>query len=181
MKISRLIGLALLLAAFPASAVAQRVESRLMTNYVAQDVLEDAVRKEGWTHIPLIVRWEVRKGDTIRIWAGGMIDRGGDLPGANATGPQGLAAGQQAPKVTFALSDKPEHAWCLLAKGEGKDIYKCQPEGKALEIKVAKNNEKLFLAFNDEKGRYGDNHLGEGRRHEFRPLWVRIELVREGD
>ena len=34
------------------------------------------------------------------------------------------------------------------------------------------------VGFNDERGRYQDNHLGKGRRHEFDPLWVRVEVVR---
>ena len=50
--------------------------------------------------------------------------------------------------------------------------------GKPLEITLAKDNEKLWVGFNDEKGRYQDNHLGKGRRHELDPLWVRIEVVR---
>ena len=50
--------------------------------------------------------------------------------------------------------------------------------GKPLEIKLAKDQEKVFVGFNDEKGRYQDNHLGKGRRHELDPLWVRIEVVR---
>jgi hypothetical protein len=36
----------------------------------------------------------------------------------------------------------------------------------------------LWIGFNDERGRYLDNHLGKGRRHELDPLWVRVEVVR---
>ena len=43
---------------------------------------------------------------------------------------------------------------------------------------VAGTGEKLWLGFNDARGRYQDNHLGKGLRHEFDPLWVRIEVVR---
>ena len=43
---------------------------------------------------------------------------------------------------------------------------------------MTKDKEKLWIGFNDEKGRYQDNHLGKGRRHELDPLWVRIEVVR---
>ena len=50
--------------------------------------------------------------------------------------------------------------------------------GKPLEISVAKDKEKLFVGFNDDKGRFYDNHLGKGRRHELDPLWVRVEIVR---
>jgi len=38
--------------------------------------------------------------------------------------------------------------------------------------------ERLWVGFNDERGRYRDNHLGRGLRHEFDPLWVRVEVVR---
>ena len=47
-----------------------------------------------------------------------------------------------------------------------------------LDIKLTKDGEKLWVGFNDEKGRYQDNHLGKGRRHELDPLWVRVEVVR---
>ena len=52
------------------------------------------------------------------------------------------------------------------------------PPGQPLEIKLTMDKEKLFVGFNDEKGRYQDNHLGNGRRHELDPLWVRVEVVR---
>src|SRR5204863_4052659 len=66
------------------------LESRQLTHYVPQDALEAAVRKEGWTEVPLAVKGGVRKGDTVRVWAGGSIDRGGDQPGENVNGPQGI-------------------------------------------------------------------------------------------
>src|SRR5713226_1662177 len=69
---------------------AAELESRVLTHYVPQDLLETAVRTEGWTEIPLAVKGGTRKGDTIRIWAGGSIDRGnGDQPGQNVSGPIG--------------------------------------------------------------------------------------------
>lgn len=47
-----------------------------------------------------------------------------------------------------------------------------------LEIKMAKDKEKLWVGCNDVRGRYRDNHLGRGCRHEFDPRWLRIEAVR---
>src|SRR5438445_12572281 len=68
------------------------LESRVLTHYVPQDLLETAVRTENWTEIPLKVAGGTRKGDIIRIWAGGSIDRGnGDRPGANVGGSEGVA------------------------------------------------------------------------------------------
>src|SRR5262245_16597183 len=72
------------------AAFAADVESRQLTHYVPQDTLEVAVRNEGWTEIPLAVKGGVRKGDVVRVWAGGSIDRGGDQPGENAGGPHGI-------------------------------------------------------------------------------------------
>ncbi|HKB37650.1 MAG TPA: hypothetical protein VKD72_14480, partial [Gemmataceae bacterium] len=70
------------------------------------------------------------------------------------------------------------HAHALLFKTEGPGVQKCRPAGKPLEIKLTKDREKLWIGFNDERGRYQDNHLGKGLRHELDPLWVRIEVVR---
>src|SRR5438552_1015298 len=92
------------------------VESRQLTHYVPQDALEAAVRKEGWTELPLAVKGGVRKGDVVRIWAGGSIDRGnGEQPGENVGGPHG-AASLTGEKPTFALSPHPTHAYALLFK-----------------------------------------------------------------
>src|SRR6266480_3662587 len=86
--------------------VAADVESRVLTHYVPQDLLETAVRTEGWTEVPLNVKGGVRKGDVVRIWAGGSLDRGnGEQPGANVNGPVGIdavALGKEKP--AFALS-----------------------------------------------------------------------------
>src|SRR5262245_19130853 len=99
------------------SAFAAEVESRQLTHYVPQDALEAAVRKEGWTEIPLAVKGGVRKGDVVRVWTGGTIDRGGaGQPGENVNGPEGVAV---AGKATFALSPDPAHAYALLFKSEG--------------------------------------------------------------
>src|SRR5262245_50537465 len=70
--------------AVPGEFRAAELESRVLTHYLPQDFLETAIRTEGWTEIPLKVNGGLRKGDVIRIWAGGSIDRGnGDQPGQN--------------------------------------------------------------------------------------------------
>jgi hypothetical protein len=162
------------------AALAAELESRQLTHYVPQDFLETAVRKEGWTEVSLAVKGGVRKGDTVRVWAGGSIDRGnGEQPGENANGPAGVdpaALGPDRPALT--LSPEPAHAYALLFKTESTGPTKCLPPGQPLEIKLTKDLEKLWVGFNDEPGRYYDNHLGRGRRHELDPLWVRIEVVR---
>lgn len=157
------------------AALAAEVESRQLTHYVPQDALEAAVRKEGWTEVPLAVKGGVRKGDVVRIWAGGVIDRGGEQPSENCNGPEGTGRPGKAP---FALSAEPAHAYALLLKTDVAAPAACRPAGKPLEIKLSQDGEKLWVGFNDEKGRYADNHLGRGRRHEFDPLWIRIEVVR---
>jgi hypothetical protein len=156
------------------------LESRVLTHYVPQDLLESAIRKEGWTEIPLEVKGGVRKGDVIRIWTAGSIDRGnGDQPGDNVAGPAGIDVPLSKEEAArLALSQEPGHAFALLFKTEGSGLKKPLPPGKPLEIKAGKDKEKLWVGFNDERGRYNDNHLGKGRRHELDPLWVRIEVVR---
>ena len=172
----RTTAVAILLAVSLASKAAD-LESRVLTHYVPQDLLETAVRTESWTELPLEVKGGVRKGDVVRIWTGGSIDRGnGDQPGQNVAGPDG--APSAAGNTPLALSKKPEHAFALLFKTDSLRPQRCQPPGKPLEIKIAKDGEKVWLGFNDERGRYADNHLGRGLRHEFDPLWVRIEVVR---
>jgi hypothetical protein len=162
------------------SALAADVESRQLTHYLPQDFLETAIRKEDWTEVKLEVKGGVRKGDVVRVWAGGSIDRGnGDQPGENVNGPDGVDPAQLADeKPAFALSAEPRHAYGLLFKSESTGPTKCLPPGKPLEIKLTKDNEKVWVGFNDEKGRYQDNHLGKGKRHELDPLWVRVEVVR---
>lgn len=156
------------------------VESRQLTHYVPQDFLETSVRTENWIEVPLNVKGGIRKGDLVRIWAGGSIDRGnGEKPGQNINGPDGLASmflGDE--KRQFALSADSSHAYALLFKTDSTGPTKCVPPGKPLEFKMTKDKEKLWLGFNDEKGRYQDNHLGKGLRHELDPLWARIEVVR---
>jgi hypothetical protein len=161
-----------------ASVTAGEVESRQLTHFIPQDFLETAVRTENWTEIPLNVKGGVRMGDVVRIWAGGTIDRGnGEQPGKNVNGPDGFRF-PMPPRPVFALSVEPAHAYALLFKTESSGPTKCLPPGKPLEIRLARDNEKLRIGFNDEKGRYQDNHLGKGLRHELDPLWIRIEVVR---
>jgi hypothetical protein len=169
----------ILLPAVALAASAADVESRVLTHYVPQDLLETAVRTEGWTDVPLKVAGGPRKGDVVRLWAGGSIDRGnGDQPGENIGGPDGVGGVSAGAAKKLALSQAPEHAFALLVKGEGNEPRKCLPPGKPLEIKLTKDNEKVWVGFNDERGRYNDNHLGKGRHHELDPLWVRVEVVR---
>jgi hypothetical protein len=164
------------LLALGAAAPAADVESRVLTHYVPQDLLEAAVRKESWTEVPLAVKGGTRKGDVVRVWAGGSIDRGdGERPGKNAVGPAGPGKGGGA---GFALSGDGAHAFALLLKAEGGQAVRCPPPGKPLEIKLTADKQRLWVGFNDERGRYHDNHIGRGRRHEHDPLWVRVEVVR---
>jgi hypothetical protein len=157
---------------------AAEVESRVLTHYLPQDVLESAVRTEKWSEVPLAVKGGVRKGDVVRIWAGGLIDRGnGEKPGQNVNGPEGAPA-DTTPSDQFALTPDTGLAYALLFKTETSGTKKCLAAGKPLEIKLGKDGERLWIGFNDERGHYLDNHLGKGRRHEFDPLWVRIEVVR---
>jgi len=161
------------------AAVAADVESRRLTHYVPQDLLETAVRKEGWTEIPLDVKGGVLKGDRIRVWAGGSIDRGnGDQPGQYVGGPAGETPAAPPAAAELALSADPNHAYALLLKTDSSGPTKCLPPGKPLEITVTKDKERLWAGFNDKRGRYQDNHIGRGRRHELDPLWLRVEVVR---
>src|SRR5438552_3884090 len=112
-------GLSTALAALLAGAAcADELESRQLTHYVPQDLLETAVRKEGWTEVPLAVKGGIRKGDSVRIWAGGVIDRGSaDQPGQNVNGPAGPTLTQPSgASPTCALSTDPSHAYALLFK-----------------------------------------------------------------
>jgi hypothetical protein len=151
------------------------VESRVLTHYVPQDFLEEVVRKEGWSEVKLAVKGGVRKGDVVRVWAGGSIDRGGEKPGEVVGGPEGLASGGG---PSFALSVAQAHAFALLVKTDTAAARKCLPRGKALEIKLTRDGEHLSIGFNDHRGRYYDNRIGKGRRHELDPLWLRVEVVR---
>ena len=159
-----------------ALAAGAEVESRVLTHYVPQDFLETVVRTEKWTLLPIDVKGGVRKGDVVRVWAGGRIDRGnGEQPGQNVNGPEG-ATTEEASRL--ALAPEKALAFALLFKSETSGVKKCRPAGRPLEIKLTRDGEKVWIGFNDERGRYMDNHLGAGFRHEREPLWVRIELVR---
>lgn len=166
----------LLLLGLSALLSAAEVESRVLTHYLPQDLLETVVRKEDWTEVTLNVKGGVRKDDVVRVWAGGSIDRGGDQPGQVVNGPEGAATAGD--KLDLALSVPAAHGHALLFKTESTGPTKCLPQGKPLEIKLTKPGEKVWIGFNDEKGRYHDNRLGAGRRHERDPLWVRVEVVR---
>src|SRR5438128_664821 len=153
------------------------VESRVLTHYVPQDFLETVVRTEGWTELALDVKGGVRKGDVVRIWAGGSIDRGGDQPGENVNGPAGMVAIPSTEAQKLALIPQAEDAFAMLFKTETQ-VKKCKEPGKPLEMPLTKDKEKISIGFNDLRGRYYDNRLGKGRRHELDPLWVRVEVVR---
>src|SRR5262249_8458805 len=105
-------------------ASADEVESRVLTHYVPQDFLEEAIGREGWTEIPLNVKGGVRKGDTVRIWSGGSIDRGnGDYPGHYVSGPAGLESkGLLVDGKRLALVQDPALAYALLFKTKGKGV-----------------------------------------------------------
>jgi hypothetical protein len=93
---------------------AAEVESRVLTHYLPQDFLETTVRSEKWTVLSLPVTGGLRKGDVVRIWAGGQIDRGnGEKPGQNVNGPEGAAAVDAS---RLALSTEGALAFALLFK-----------------------------------------------------------------
>src|SRR5947207_6309939 len=107
------------------NASAAELESRVLTHYVPQDFLETAIRTEGWTEVPINLKGGMRKGDTIRIWAGGSIDRGnGDQPSQYVAGPDGESSRQLAGDPKGALSSQPEHAYALLFKTDSSGIKK---------------------------------------------------------
>jgi hypothetical protein len=166
------------LLALSVAALAADIESRALTHYIPQDLLEAAVRKEGWTEIVLQPFGGVRKGDIARIWAGGVIDCGGDQPGTEVVGPSGPARkGAATPGMPFALASDPDLAYALLFKTDDGISHKCNVPGKPLEI-LLREGGKLWVGFNDERGAFRDNHLGKGQRHELDPLWVRVEVIR---
>ena len=173
----RLAALALLFTLVLAASAAD-VESRALTHYVPQDLLEEIVRKEGWTEIVLKPYGGVRKGDIARIWAGGLIDRGGDQPGKVVAGPAGPDGKVTMMPDRLVLSKDPTHAFAILFKTEDSVARKCVQPGKPLEIPLVKEGAKLWIGFNDERGQFRDNHLGKGARHELDPAWVRIEVIR---
>src|SRR5947209_1085490 len=127
----RMLALSLILSLVMTAAAAE-VESRRLTHYVPQDLLEAAIRKEGWTEIPLALKGGTEKGDVVRIWTGGSIDRGnGDQPGENINGPTGLEGILPAGEPhELALSPEPDHTYALLFKTEGPAIKKPLAPGK---------------------------------------------------
>src|SRR3954465_4222310 len=91
---------------FSSFTAAADVESRVLTHYLPQDFLETVVRTEDWTEVPLAPKGGgIRRGGTVRIWAGGLIARGnGDQPGESCNGPDGHAP---ADKAAYALANDP--------------------------------------------------------------------------
>lgn len=159
------------------TSTAADLESRALTHYIPQDLLENIVRKEGWTEIVLKPYDGIKKNDIARIWTGGMIDHGnGNQPGVNVAGPDGAKV-SPTEAARMALSPQPDLAYALLFKTEDGVLHKPTP-GKPLEIRLTKAGARLWAAFNDQRGRYADNHLGKGRRYELDPLWVRVEVIR---
>jgi hypothetical protein len=154
-------------------ALAAEVESRQLTHYVPQDFLEAAIRKEGWTEVPLNVKGGVRR------MTSSASGREAASTAAMATIPA-FTSTVRGPSRRARRHLQPVRATggrlrcCSRPMGP----TRCLPPGKPLELKLSKDGEKLSIGFNDEKGRYQDNHLGKGKRHELDPLWVRIEVVR---
>jgi len=175
----RLFSLLLLLCASALTGWADELESRALTHYLPQDFLETVVRSESWTEVTLKPYGGIRKGDVVRIWSGGVVDVGGDQPGQNCFGPSG-ADPKALPMdpAKLALSTNAAHGFALLFKTADGVPHACAAPGKPLEIKMAADNAKLWIGYNDQHGKYIDNHLGKGRRRELDPLWVRIEVVR---
>jgi hypothetical protein len=160
------------------SVSAADLESRALTHYVPQDLLETVVRTEGWTEIVLKPYGGVRKGDVARIWAGGLIDRGGDQPGKVVAPPSGPDKKTPVDPARLALSQEAAHAYAIIFKTDDGVVHRCVPTGKPLEIPLVKEGARLWIGFNDERGRYRDNHLGQGLRHERDPAWIRVEVIR---
>src|SRR5579875_4061504 len=124
-------------------ASAAEVESRVLTHYLPQDFLETAVRSEKWTSLALPVKGGLRKGDVVRIWAGGGIDRGnGEQPGQNVNGPEGTTTDDA---TRLALVQDAKMAFALLFKAETSGVHKCFPTGKPLEIKLNRDHEALWI------------------------------------
>lgn len=159
---------------------AAEMESRAQTHYIPQDLLETIVRKEGWTEIVLKPYNGVRKGDIVRVWAGGSIDRGGgNAPGINVCGPTGGDAKPMgALPARLSLSTNLKHSFAMLFKTDDEVPHPCETSGKPMQIPLKKDGARLWIGFNDEKGAFMDNHLGKGRRHELDPLWIRVEVIR---
>jgi len=166
-----------------ATARAAEVESRVLTHFLPQDFLENQVlRSDKCVAVDLSgLKGGIKAGDMVHIWVGGSIDWGNaHRPGLNITRPWGesLAQSTQTSGSDWAIAADPEFAHALVFKTETGSASRCFPEGKALSLKMTKDNEKLFIAFNDRKGCYADNHSGRGRDHVLDPLWVRVDVVR---
>jgi hypothetical protein len=173
----RVMAVALLLL-LAGSTPAAEVESIVWRHYLPQDYLETVVRSEKWLPLPLDVPGGVRKGDIVRIWAGGSVDWGNcDQPGQNASGPAGPDGTPALDARQLALTSDLGNAFAVLIKCD-RGVKKCFPAGKALAVPISRDKEALSIGFNDLRGHYHDNHLGRGRRNEIDPLWLRVEVVR---
>src|SRR5947209_18714372 len=129
----RTTGIALLLLCATAAPAAE-VESIVWRHYLPQDFLESVVRSEKWLPLPLDLPGGVRKGDVVRIWAGGSIDWGNaDQPGLNASAPEGPAGTPALGARQLALAPDLGHALAILIKSE-RGLHKCSPAGKALAV-----------------------------------------------
>src|SRR5947209_17009945 len=114
----RTTGIALLLLCATAAPAAE-VESVVWRHYLPQDFLETVVRSEKWLPLPLDVPGGVRKGDIVRIWAGGSVDWGNcDRPGQNASGPAGPEGTPALDARQLALAPDLGQALAVLIKGD---------------------------------------------------------------
>ena len=112
---------------------AAELESRVLTHYVPQDMLETAVRKEAWTEVPLKVKGGVRKGDVVRIWTGGSIDRGnGDGPGQNVAGPDGVPSDGTRQRLSAWSSGL--RSWIVSTPGQSKRSGPSPPTSRLVPL-----------------------------------------------
>src|SRR5436190_18927182 len=129
------------------TASAADLESRALTTYLPQDTLEALVRKEGWLELTLKPYGGIRKGDILRVWAGGLIDRGnGDGPGQNVAGPTGLDAKTMGvDPANLPLSTNPAHACAILFKTDDGVPHPCNVPGKPLQVRLTKEGAKVWI------------------------------------
>jgi hypothetical protein len=165
---------------YPFVARGADLESRALTTYLPQDMLEGLVRKEGWVELTLKPYGGIRKGDILRVWAGGFVDRGGGIhPGQNVAGAAGLDAKKAGTDpANLSLSTNPAHCCAVLFKTEDGVPHPCNLPGKPLLVPLTKEGARVWIGYNDEKGDFHNNHLGKGLRHELDPLWIRVEVIR---
>ena len=166
---------------FTLTLSAAEMESRAQTHYVPQDLLQTIVRKEGWTEITLKPYNGVRKGDVVRVWAGGVIDRGGgDAPGINVCGPTGGAVHRHGGRrrEVVALAPIPSTPFRSCSRPRTKSPTPAKRPANPCKSRSRRTAPACGSASTTKKGAFMDNHLGKGRRHELDPAWVRIEVIR---